>query len=439
MTHSMRRPFFVLAVGLSIAWSFDRSAVAGPIPAFPGADGPGMYAVGGRGGRVIMVDNLEDAGPGSLRQAVRATGPRTVVFRVSGTIELTSPLVIEHPYLTIAGQTAPGDGVTIKGSLHVAAAHVIIRHVRCRAVAGDAISVVGAQQVVIDHCSVSWGDDEVLSVTDGSDAVSVQWSIISEGLNHSDHSYGSLIRGRNGQRVAFHHNLYAHHAGRSPRPGNYVVYTTDPIGLHFDFRNNVVYDWGGRYAGYNADGDRRSITRMNFVANYYKTGPSSRGAMAFRETATHARAWFADNMMNGVRPDDPWALVAFPGFDPEDLAAYKLAKPVNMPSVATSDAATAFRNVLAHAGASRPRRDAVDDRIIADVRDGTGRIIDRQSDVGGWPPLATIPAPRDADRDGMSDAWEVAHGLDPNDRTDGARTGRPGYTNLERYLEELAR
>ncbi len=435
---SMRHPFVVLALGLSVVSSFGRSAAANPIPAFPGAEGPGMYAVGGRGGRVIVVDSLADAGSGSLREAVRATGPRTIVFRVSGTIELTDPLVIEHPYITIAGHTAPGDGVTIKGSLRVSAADVVIRHVRCRAVAGDAISVVGAQQVVIDHCSVSWGDDEVLSVTDGSDDVSVQWSIISEGLNHGDHSYGSLIRGRNGQRVAFHHNLYAHHAGRSPRPGNYVVHTADPVGLHFDFRNNVVYDWGGRYAGYNADGDRRSITRMNFVANYYKAGPSSHGAMAFRETAAHARAWFADNMMNGARPDDPWALVAFRNFATEERAAYKLPGPLDMPLVATSNAATAFRNVLAHAGASRPRRDAVDERIIADVHNGTGRVIDRQSDVGGWPPLATVPAPHDADRDGMPDAWEVAQGLDPNDGSDGSRTGDAGYTNLERYLDELA-
>jgi pectate lyase len=348
-------------------------------------------------------------------------------------------VIVDHPYVTIAGQTAPGDGIIVKGSLHIATDHVVVRHLRCRAMAGDAISVVGARHVMVDHCSASWGDDEVLSVTDGSDSVTVQWCIISEGLNHSDHGYGSLIRGRNGQRIAYHHNLYAHNAGRSPRPGNYIAHTADPVGLRFDFRNNVIYDWGGRYAGYNADSTRQSVTRMNFVANYYQPGPSSWGAMAFRESATYARGWFAENRMNGALPTDPWQLVTFRGFSAAEVAAYKLSAAIDMPSITTSDAATAFQNVLAHAGASRPGRDAVDLRIVTDVRNRTGGVIEHQTDVGGWPQLAAAPAQPDTDRDGMPDAWELAHHLDPTDRSDGVRTSHTGYTNLERYLHELAR
>lgn len=439
---SISKAIAASSLGLLISvFGFPLRATADSSPlAFPGAEGAGRHSVGGRGGRVIEVTSLADSGPGSLRAALSASGRRTVVFRIGGTIEAATPLVIREPYVTVAGQTAPGDGVTLKGTLLVEADHVIVRHLRCRAVKDDALSISRARDVIVDHCSASWGDDEVLSVTGSPDRVTVQWSIISESLNHAGHGYASLIRGSAGATVTFHHNLFAHHAGRSPRPGNYKVHTDDPKGLIFDFRNNVVYNWGGRYAGYNADGIEQSITRMNFVGNYYRSGPDSFAGMAFRESATYGEAWFADNMMDGTLSEDPWSLVGFRGFGGTQLRRYKRAAPIPTPPVETEGAKSAFLRVLAHAGASKPQRDVVDRRIVANVRSRGGRIIERQGDVGGWPSYAvTTTDVRDFDQDGMADLWEREHGLNPEDPSDGPiDADGDGLTNLEDYLAELA-
>jgi len=419
-------------------------------PAFPGAEGFGAFAQGGRGGRVIEVANLNDSGPGSLRRAVNAEGPRIVVFRVSGTINLSSGLSIRNPYITIAGQTAPGDGICLKTySLSVAADHVVIRFIRCRPgdnakFEGDAISISAGRDIILDHCSASWSVDETLSASTSGQLgdVTVQWCIISESLNKSSHhkgahGYGSLIRGGWGNGYTFHHNLYAHHRGRSPRPGNYNSASEDPEGFIFDFRNNVLYNWAGSAAGYNSDGD--SITKMNFVANYYKQGPNSTRRFAFAESTTCAKAWFADNAMNGVRPKDPWSLVSFRGFSPEQIQAYKQNAPIPVADVTTDDAMTAFKRVLAHAGAVLPKRDAVDTNVVNNVIDGTGKIIDDEQQVGGWPVLKSAKPPLDTDQDGMPDEWEKAHGLNPNDKTDSAKDrDEDGYTNIEEYLNHLA-
>ncbi|MBL7153882.1 MAG: pectate lyase [Phycisphaerae bacterium] len=424
------------------------------MPAFPGAEGFGAYAQGGRGGRVIEVTNLNDSGPGSLRDAVNAEGPRIVVFRVSGTIDLKSGLSIRNPYITIAGQTAPGDGICLKTySLSVAAEHVIIRFIRCRPgdnakFEGDAISISTGRHIIVDHCSASWSVDETLSASTSGQLgdVTVQWCIISESLNNSSHhkgahGYGSLIRGGWGNGYTFHHNLYAHHRGRLPRPGNYNSRSKDPDGFIFDFRNNVVYNWAGSAAGYNADGSNGvdSITKMNFVGNYYKRGANSNGSLVFSETTRTAKAFFADNAMNGVSPGDPWSLVAFRNFTAEQLQRYKQAKPIPVPRVITDDSTRAFKRVLAQAGAALPKRDAVDTRVINGVINGTGRIIDDEQDVGGWPVLKSAKPPVDTDHDGMPDDWEKSHGLNPNDKTDGAKDrDGDGYTNIEEYLNHLA-
>ena len=432
--------FLFVLFGFNSVWA-DPPALS----AFPGAEGYGAVSVGGRGGQVIEVTNLNDSGPRSLREAVEASGPRIVVFRVSGTIELQSQLIVDDPYITIAGQTAPGSGICLKNYVfQIKADHVIVRYMRFRAgnnmAVEDAVWVKRGRNIIIDHCSVSWGGDETLSVvTNANDLgnVTIQWCMITESLNYASHGYGSLIRGGYGNGYTFHHNLYAHHKGRSPRPGNYNSYTVDPCGLIFDFRNNVIYNWGGSYAGYNADKD--SVTKINFVGNYYKQGPNSTDDYAFQEGCTYSRAYFSDNWMNGSCLKDPWGLVKFDGFSEANKAAYKQSSPFPVESeVAMDDVLTAYKKVLANAGATLPERDAVDVRIVNDVVNGTGSIIDDDDEVGGWPQLAPGTPPTDTDHDGMPDDWELARGLDPSDAGDGVidRDG-DGYTNVEEYINGL--
>jgi pectate lyase len=424
----------------------EASGDAGAL-AFPGAEGFGRFAVGGRGGRVIKVTNLDDKGPGSLRQAVIGRGPRTVVFEVSGIIDLERDLDIHRGNITIAGQTAPGDGITLRGhGLNVFADDVIIRFLRVRpgdeaGVETDAISVKSGNNVIIDHCSTSWATDETLSIAPSRtaakrpiDNVTVQWSIISESLNKSvhskgEHGFGSLLRGSDGARYSMHHNLWAHHRARMPRPGNYLDREIDPVGPVIDIRNNVFYNWGGSYSGYNADTE--SISSYNFVDNYYVTGPNSTKAIAFSESSSYASLYFAGNWMNGKRIDDPSSILTMP-------KGHMLAEEPHPYHAATSkDAESSYSAVLAAAGASLVR-DSVDARIVADVQAGTGRIIDDVSEVGGWPVHRSGKAPVDSDGDGMPDDWEARLGLDPGDKSDGSSDpDGDGYTNLEDYLNSL--
>jgi len=428
-------------------------ATAARIPAFPGAEGFGSYAIGGRGGKVYEVTNLSDSGPGSLRAAVEASGPRIVVFCVSGNIELESSLTIRQPYITIAGQTAPGDGICLKNyPLIISTDQVVVRYLRCRPGDNmgkevDALSITAGKNIIVDHCSASWSVDETLSASTGGqlDKVTVQWCMITESLNCSAHhkgchGYGSLIRGSWGNGYSFHRNLYAHHSARLPRPGNYNNRDRDPYGFIFDFRNNVIYNWAGSYAGYNSDGSNGtdSITKMNFVGNYYKKGPNSKDSFAFRETATSSRAYFDGNCMNGIFPRDPWSLVIFRGFSESQETAYKQSEPIPVATVTTDDAITAYEKVLAGAGAIYPVRDDVDTRVINDVINGTGGIIDDEDEVGGWPELKSTAPPPDSDHDGIPDDWEREIGLDPNDVRDGAKDrDGDGYTNIEEYLNWL--
>lgn len=414
--------------------------------AFPGAEGAGRFALGGRGGRVLTVTTLDDKGAGSLRAAVEATGPRTIVFALSGTIRLTKPLRIRDGQVTIAGQTAPGDGITLRDyPLEVAADDVVIRYIRSRLgdeskTESDAIWIVGGRRIILDHISASWSVDETLSASanytkpgEGHYDLTVQWSIIANSLTHSlhakgEHGYGSLIRGGRGSKASWHHNLWANHEARMPRPGNYSGPDVDPVGAFFDFRSNVFYNWGGDHSGYNAD--KATLSRYNFIDNAYVAGPQSTALVAFEESDTLAKAYFAGNSMNGAIPADPWSLVK--GVNPE---GYRLAAPVEVAPVAADPAPRAYARVLAWAGASKVR-DAVDLAVIAGVRDRTGHQIDSQREMGGWPLLHSAPAPQDSDRDGMPDAWEKAHGLNPA-KDDSAGLGKDGYTHLEAYLNSL--
>ena len=419
--------------------------------AFPTAEGAGRLASGGRGGRVLRVTTLSDSGPGSLRAAVEAEGPRTIIFDVGGTIRLEKPLVVRNGQVTIAGQTAPGGGITLRDQhFEVAADDVVVRFIRARlgdasGVESDAVTISRGQRIMLDHVSASWSVDETLSagsnyetLEDDLRDVTVQWSIISESLKNSahakgEHGYGSLLRGAKGARMSFHHNLWAHHAARMPRPGNYLTPQQDPVGALFDFRSNVFYNWGGSRAGYNDDrGDKASHAAYNFIENYYKTGPDSEKPIAFQERNPIARAWFEGNSMNGCVPADQWTLVTG-----RTDAEYRLPAPLPLPAVTRESAATAYEKVLARAGASLVR-DPVDDRVVESVRTGSGRLIDSQNEVGGWPDLAPGRPWNDSDGDGMPDDWERSHSLDPANPADGVGdVDGDGYTNLEEWLNSL--
>ena len=410
-------------------------AAPAAVPAFPGAEGAGAMARGGRGGRVLYVTNLNDAGPGSLRAAVEAKGPRTVLFAVAGTIELASVLEVKEPFLTLAGQTAPGGGVCLKNwDFVISADHVIVRHLRFRpgdeakkAVDGMSIGAT-ARDVIIDHCSVSWSVDECLSVSGSGGNITVQWCLIAEALHHSvhhkgPHGYGALVRADGD--VTYHHNVFAHHSSRSPRPGTWE--DENKRGIVFDFRNNVIYGWGSR-AGYSSS-DKANI---NYVANYLKPHASSKNQdQAFNVGGKSTRIFVAGNHLTShdAANADNWKMIG--SLKPEN----KVEQPFPIAAVKTDTALEAYEKVLAAAGATRPERDGVDARIVQQIRTGTGKILDSQREVGGWPVLRSAPAAPDKDGDGMPDAWEQQHGFDPANASDGPQDANGnGYTNLEEFL-----
>lgn len=374
---------------------------AAPAPplAFEGAEGAGRYAAGGRGGKVLRVTSTADSGPGTLRAAIETEGPRIIRFDVAGTIRLNTPLIIRFGRITIEGQSAPAGGIALADhGLVIRADDVVVRHIRSRpgnrsGAQGDAVSVESGSRIILDHVSASWSVDETLSASaryerGGIYDLTVQWSIISESLRHAGHAkgahgYGSLVRGGRGARFSFHHNLWAHHGERMPRPGNYAPASIDPVGPLIEFRSNVFYNWGGNASGYNADRDSRAI--YAFVDNCYVTGPDSRGAFIFREENPLAQSWFAGNSLDGVIPRDQRSLVKGI-WNP-------LPAPPDVAPVRPDPAPGGCNAVLDRAGASAPR-DAVDARIVASVRTRSGRIIDNPDEVGGWPNLTADPKRR---------------------------------------------
>ncbi|HSV27119.1 MAG TPA: hypothetical protein VLH60_04425 [Sedimentisphaerales bacterium] len=446
------------AIIMVLACSFPAGHALASSLAFPGAEGHGAYAVGGRGGDVYYVTNLNDSGAGSLRQGIATAGGtastgRTIVFEVSGTIVLTSNLNINRSYITIAGQTAPGDGICLRDrSLRVNASHVIVRYIRVRLgdeslTEEDGIWIQSGSNIIMDHVSASWSVDEVFSTSTsvaGLTNVTVQWSLITEALNNSihgkgAHGYGALIRGCYDSRFSYHHNLWVHNAGRNPRPGNYDEnpHTIDPCGLLFDFRNNVIYNWSGSRPG--AEYDTLSVCRYNYVGNWARPGANSTAGGLFLTTCKHFRGFFAGNYFNGTYAADDWVWVTFSGtWTTAERNAYKQSAPFPTGPMMTDTALVAYERVLHHAGASLPKRDIVDTRLVNDVRNNTGVIIDTQNQVGGWPTLRSAAPPLDTDRDGMPDAWEIANGLNPSNAADrNSYTFSTDYTNLEIYLNGL--
>ncbi len=461
------------------------------IPAFPGAEGGGMYSFGGRGGRVIVVTNLNDDGPGSFRAACEAAGPRIVIFNVAGIIRLTDRIRVRAPYITIAGNTAPGDGVCIAGNTVELETHdIVIRHMRFRRGAMDAADrndAFGGNPVgnlMIDHVSASWGLDENMSMYrhmyrppgGGPELklptvnVTIQHSIFSEALNTYHHAFGSTIGGLNS---TFHRNLWANNTGRNPSVGMYGDFT---------FVNNVLFNYRHRTID---GGDQRSF--FNIINNYLKPGPGTPDSpVRFRLLKPESersktvidnfgRAHVSGNVVEG-NPSvsrDNWD----GGVQPEVrslnradvLAKIKAETPFAHAPLTITTAEAAFSYVLAHAGATLPVRDAVDQRVTAMVRDGkVGKaeatpedsarasaagyaekwvkelevgvrvgFITNPAQVGGYPNYTGKPY-ADTDGDGLPDSWETAHGLNPNDVSDavGDLNG-DGYTNIEDFINGL--
>ena len=450
--------------------------------AFPSAEGYGKFTVGGRGGVVYEVTNLNDSGEGSLRAAVEAEGPRTIVFRVSGTIDLKSDLRIKNPNITIAGQTAPGDGICIKRyPLMIDADEVIIRHIRVRlgdasGQDSDAISARYVKNLILDHVSASWSVDETMSIYH-CENITVQWCMITESMFNSNHVKGSHgfggIWGSN--YGTYHHNLIAHHSNRNIRFASGCGNT--------DYRNNVIFNWGYESA-YGGEAAQRGNTKFNFsninvVANYYKPGPATEpGEVSYqvadpwsRNGAEDYGKWYiAENVMEGndeVTADN-WkgvtpSLTNIEGVqegkrrDLDAIPGLKLEQPWPAMEIDQQSPDQAFASVLDHAGACLPKRDAVDIRIIDEVRNGYATfegptyemnhkvsepskkcgIIDSQEDVGGWPELKSLPAPKDTDHDGMPDHWEDENNLNKKDSNDRNIIGIDGYTMLEQYLNSI--
>ncbi len=446
----------------------------GVIPAFPGAWGGGMFTTGGRGGTVIAVTNLSDSGPGSLRAALETEGPRIVVFRVAGTLKVNGDLNINHPDITIAGQSAPGDGICIAGTLNINTHNVIIRHLRVRRgvpVGGQGDDNIGGNphhHIIIDHCSTSWGMDENISlyrhmrpsldgstqIKDPAENITVQWTISSEALDAKGHAFGGTW---GGDPSTFHHNLFASNTARNPSIG---------MSGPFDFRYNVIFNWGHRSID---GGDETS--RINLINNYFKPGPATKeniravfarieqrsmyspgsawkeGGWYPKEEDRPGKWYVAGNIMhdNSKLTNDNWQGMVIKDGDNSSDTRKQLAR-VNTPfegwPVAPHQKAEdVFLAVLEKAGATLPKRDAVDVRVTEMVRLGkpttaTG-IIKDVAEVGGYPTLTfkESEVPVDSDGDGMPDAWEREHGLDPNNPKDGALDADgDGYTNVEEYL-----
>jgi hypothetical protein len=464
------RLFLGLGLSLALVAALQSRARSEPL-AFPTAEGYGRLAVGGRGGRVIEVNNLKDYDaskgeaiiPGSFRAAVEAEGPRTVVFNVSGLITLESRLILKKPFLTIAGQTAPGKGICVRkynvGML--GATNVVVRYLRVRpgnlsGMTLDGMGMASSDQCIIDHCSISWTLDEAIS-TRGGRNITLQRTLISEALNEAghkkypvgtQHGYAASIGGDIG---SFHHNLLAHCAGRNWSLAGGLEKKTSTYAGRLDIRNNVVYNWKNRAT----DGGAHEV---NFVANYYQPGPATKyfyalnaqyggfpGTQQYYVEGNVMRGHFGITNQSAGRT----ATTERGGKLPTEYSPW-VEQPFFESFVKTQTAEQAYADVLANVGCNFPVLDEHDQRVIAEVRAGTAKfkgsktglpgLPDSQDDVGGWDdyPEVRRPANWDSDHDGMPDDWEKAQGLNPKDATDGNKDwSGDGYTNLEKYLNSL--
>jgi pectate lyase len=459
-------------VSVSALLVFDSlSASAATIPAFPGAEGYGAQTTGGRGGTICEVTNLNDTGAGSLRDCVEIqTGSRTVVFRVGGTIDLSQDIIINaaHSYITIAGQTAPGDGIQLKNAgiyIQDGGHDVVIRYLRVRpgsvaciaqgptAKACDTVSAIAmwgetiqkrVYNIVLDHVSAQWAPDQNLTVWDSVSDVTIQNSIIAEGATegHSkgSHSMGFISGGDiaidtvHPRTISIHHSLFAHNEERNPLIGEPSI---------LDFRNNVIYyhlSWGAAdfrqgkpFSSYPAS---FNTVQCNFINNIYKKNPNNSDNISFMLYLDgQSRVYISGNYTSA------YPMGTDNDFDSNNVkggnaSINQLSSPVSTPAITTDNTSEVLAKVLANAGANFPIRDSIDKRIVNDVTKGTGSV---GQDQNNWPTLAYGTAPTDTDYDGMPDGWETSHGLNPNDANDGnGDQNSNGYTNVEEYLNQLA-
>jgi len=458
---------FILITTILLAHGSAQAAPA--VPAFPGAEGFGANTVGGRGGKVYEVTNTNDSGAGSLRSCVEASGPRTCVFRTGGLIILNTPLTVRNPYITIAGQTAPGGGITLRTAsggdvFSTKTSQVIMRYLTVRPGPGgsnhaDQIASNGEalSNIMLDHMTYSWGVDSNIETWYRVVNMTLQWSLISEALDCSTHpkgchSKGLMIGGYAGsesknskgsENISILHNLMAHDADRTPLMQ--MCGTAQVI-------NNVSYNAHSTFSHqqdncYVPAGSAPYISRINWIGNYHKQGPDSTSSTDLKvipaDSGTYsggAQVYVSGNIgpsrSSNSLPDSNWV----------DSGSRKfiVTTPAEAPAVTTMDALTAYASVLDQAGNSQGldcdgnwfrRRDAIDTRVVNDVQNGTGQIIDDPSQVGGWIKPASGTPCADSDHDGMPNAWEVKYGLNPNNASDGpADADGDGYTNLEEYL-----
>ena len=431
------------------------SSVKGGIVAFPGAEGYGRFAQGGRGGDVYIVTNLKDDGEGSLRRGIESQrGPRTIVFALSGTIALKSELKIKESYLTIAGQTAPGDGICLRdyGLKISEVSNIIIRYIRIRmgdqnkgsSSGADCITSMKISDVIFDHLSLGWGIDAIHDNREGGN-FTLQWSIYGETLHDSIH-YKGVPHSKLGsmrettKNISLHHNLFHSTHARHPSMGGGEATPEDVV---IDFRNNLIY---------NAGGTTNLGARLNMINNFYEKGPDTKiTSLPLRIKAQEGKGPAPTGFISGnvFSWNQGWSENNYSAiqYKQESDSKYlsssqkewelpgELVFGKNKPS--THSAEQARDLILQHAGASKSR-DACDDRVIEEVRTGTGKIPNSQDEVGGWPKMKSLPAPADTDRDGMADEWEIANGLNPSEAGDrnGDRNA-DGYTNLEEYINSL--
>ncbi|MFV0291343.1 MAG: polysaccharide lyase family 1 protein [Mangrovibacterium sp.] len=454
--HSKNNGFFSLVLILIVCFC-TLELKAEQLPAFPTAEGGGMFTTGGRGGKTIYVTDLTDSGEeGSFRWAVTRKYPRTVVFAVSGTIELEKKINIRADSLTIAGQTAPGDGITIKGyPVLIQANNIIVRYIRFRMgdetkQQADAFEGQFQQNIIIDHCSVSWGTDEQATFY-GNKNFTLQWCIIAESLNHSvhekgNHGYGAIWGGKN---ASFHHNLLANNNSRNPRLDHPGVYDSDEQMAEYrgnvEFVNNVVFNWKD-HATYGGESGM-----FNLINNYYKPGKATKKENVFfrpyKEKFSYGSFFVKGNVIEGIESvnnNNHEGIYMDAGGDFQDIALENAIEVSG--SLKIDKTPKAYQKVLQSAGASKSR-DAVDIRLVEEVRSGENTyvgsigayagIIDSQNDVGSWPELKADFPVIDSDKDGMPDAWELKHKLNPNKPDDANKPDKTGYTMLEKYLNSL--
>jgi hypothetical protein len=419
----MRASSLLQRTGVALAVAILPFGAASARPAFPGAEGFGTETVGGRGGPVLVVTTLAGSGPGSFRQAMTTVGPRIIVFRVSGVIDLGGDIALgeAHSRVTVLGQSSPGGVTLVNGSIgnYQTNFHdAIFRFLRIRAQAGDTFAFNPVHHLVIDHCNLSGGSDETFDI-DASRDLTVQWTTVTNSMSGAgSQNFGWLIAYRPTNRISFHHNFSAHHLGRCGAQFHWAGGGGVPAGgVELDLRNNVFYNCGFQQI-YRQDLPPDEGTSYNLIGNHARSGPQTpAGSMLFGLDGT---LYMDDNLYPGQSILSIYS-------DPVFLDA-----PHPFPAITTTSAATAWNDVLNHAGAWP--RDAMTARTAAEARSGTGAlgVLDDPLLAGGPPP------PPDADLDGIADAWEFAHGLSPADPLDSAAIHPSGYAWVEVYLNEVA-